>query len=214
MEVNYLKKLSSIFLIFISMSLAQENLGIDNTASTTHKFNDPIREYMFINNVDFISTIIDLNYDFDEALEILNLDANETSSLGFLWMDCIETGVVGVQGSAEEIGLKSSDLEDYLNLRLKNDLGFLEICESDDYVKKNTLTVNVDVWTVGTDYPIAVHIKIISFTLGSVPDFHNKPFQSAALGVSSPTKISEAVTDSIEELVKLMSVSYLKAVGQ
>ncbi len=197
-----------------SSAISSQKDEMQSPSDSIQSYSDPIRQYMVVNNVSYYVASDDLGYTNDEALNILGLDMFETQSLGFIWVDCINPFVF-IQGSAEEIGLEIDDLESYLKLRLRNDLGFLEICRPDDYADKISLSIYVNVWTVGNDYPVAFHIEFYTSILApSVPYFHSKPFETDMLGYASSEKIYEQVTDSIEELVKATAIAYIKAVGQ
>jgi len=125
--------------------------------------------------------------------------------------------IVTVKGSAEKIGLHSDDLSDFLMLRLKNSLGSLEklsdrkyFSMSDDESNDNKMmTITLDVWTVGDDYPIAFHVH---FQAG--PQTNVRLYEDQILGYGSRINVPLSIKQSITDLVDTFAIKFYRIRGE
>lgn len=178
-----------------------------------------IRSWMLENDADFYSTIQHFGIDSDTAVAALGFENSwSIAQLGFLWTSCV-LPTVSLQGSAESIGLTDTGLNGILGLRLRNDLSFLPRCGNDYSEPKNEsmLFVDLAVWTVGDDYPVAYHVELTTYQFSmvhSIPRQFNEPFTTAYLGYARSTDVSGELNKIIEEIVRDMAISYVRATGQ
>lgn len=132
---------------------------------------------------------------------------------GFKTIDSFGMVNVSLQGSAEKIGLKKEELTDYLRLRFKNSFAGLPYKEEDlfkiyqDATKSGkTGVINVTVWTVGDDYPIAYHIAIAAGNLAEP-----RQYETALLGYGSNKNVPDTVRKGISDLTDDLAVAFFKA---
>ena len=136
---------------------------------------------------------------------------------GFKSIESFSSLRVYFNGTAKDIGLNKDELTNFLKLRFKNSFAgtayqqtdFKKIMNESDAQKSKRGVIEIKIWTVGNDYPIAFHIEISS---GNYSNFEQ--YKTAFLGYSSKEKIFESVKKSITELVDDLAVSYFKARGE
>jgi len=116
-------------------------------------------------------------------------------------------------GSAEKIGLKQDELQDYLHLRFKNsfagmdfkpDEGLIESFNNFEKAKKNG-TIIITVWTVGEDNPVAYHIQLLAGTL-----VDRKLYDNQVLGYDSKKNMPYIVRNTISDLIDDFAIFLLK----
>lgn len=125
-------------------------------------------------------------------------------------------GLIGVslEGSAEKIGLKKENLTDYLRLRFKNSFAGMEFEETENLWQtmqnkdeaKKVGSINVKVWTVGENYPVAYHIAISAGNLSS-----SREYENSVLGYGSKQDLPEYVREIISKMVDDLAVTFFKA---
>lgn len=180
-----------------------------------------IRKWMYDGNHGWIEAFTHYNLTATTLAQKLGLDGMEQlPELGFMWATCVRASV-SLEGSAEEIGLSTSELTDYLSLRLRNDLSFLPKCTNDVTSKANAgqTVVDLRVWTVGKDYPVAyyIHLDTNVYTVAgghSVPRDSSNPFQTEYLGYGNSNSVPGSVDKIIEDSVRSLGEAYLKGTGK
>lgn len=136
---------------------------------------------------------------------------------GFLTIERFAYIEVSVSGSAEKLGLKEDKLTDQLRLRFKNNFAGMVFEEPDSLVQvvlnpdsaQKYGSLHVSVWTVGDDYPIALHVEI---TAGNLT--RTDQYKRAVLGYGSKKDVPETVRKKIGELVEEAAVTFFKARGE
>jgi hypothetical protein len=140
---------------------------------------------------------------------------------GFITINTFSSIDVYLQGTAEDIGLSKEELTDYLRMRFKNSFANLEFKETDfgsiwnesNEERAKRGIIEIKIWTVGDDYPIAFHIEIRAGNYAG--DYSNmSQYKSAILGYDSKSKIQNTTKESISELVDELAVSFFKARGE
>lgn len=135
------------------------------------------------------------------------------------WVD------VELSGSAEEIGIKKSELERLIRLRFRNDLSMIphEVIRVQDALEeveydyasnllKGRGLVTCMIWTVGTQYPIAYNIECF---LGSFNGFIDDYFNPRAeyLGYAGLEGIDSVMDETIRDAVADMSSQFIEMKG-
>lgn len=123
---------------------------------------------------------------------------------------------------AEEIGLDSDELTEFLRLKYKNNFAgfpykdvFAEedaekLIESlqDEVLQSMTGVIIVNVWIVGTNYPIAYHIET---TAGSLAEMS---YENAVLGYGSSENVPDHVKKTINDMVEGLAIAFYKTRGE
>ena len=117
------------------------------------------------------------------------------------------------EGSAEKIGIKQDELQDYLRLRFKNsfagmdfkpDEGLMEPFPNLEKAIKNG-TILIMVWTVGEDNPVAYHIRLLA---GTVAD--RNLYDHQVLGYDSKKNMPYIVRNIISDLIDEYAIFFFK----
>ncbi len=124
--------------------------------------------------------------------------------------------VVNFGGENEEkLGLNQKQLKDYLKLKYKNNFASFpyktapEAYLYDDTKRKKVGIIEIYIWTVGSDYPVAYYIRLRAGHFSDV-DIIELP----ALGFNSKDGINSAVKKYISELVEDFAIFFFKARGE
>lgn len=119
------------------------------------------------------------------------------------------------EGSAEKIGVKQDELQDYLRLRFKNSFSRIEskpdkgLMESfgkldfDKAIKYGTILIRV--WTVGEDDHVSYHIQLLA---GNLVD--RKLYDNEVLGFDSKKNMPNVVRNTISDLVDEFAIFFFK----
>jgi len=116
-----------------------------------------------------------------------------------------------LRGTAAEIGLDSRTLDTFLEKQFLQDFAFLQ---SDFAFDKTYETWEIglfecEVWTVGSNYPIAFHVQC---TGGSMDE--PRHWRNATLGYGPKDKIVEMVKKTIDSIVDDYATFVQKARGK
>jgi len=117
---------------------------------------------------------------------------------------------------------RSDNLSDYLKLRIKNNMGDINILtdseandfysEFDGYSKENLKKYgrfNIRIWLIGDNYPIAYHVKANFGTF-----LNNNLWSDEYLGYSNSNNIKKVSKEIINKIVEGVSITYLKVKGE
>jgi hypothetical protein len=124
---------------------------------------------------------------------------------------------VSLTGTAEKLGLNTAQLTDHLALRFKNNFAGMKYEEMmkpytvppGDAARSKIGTLWCHVWTVGDNYPVALHVTC---RLGNFvdPDVHS----NAVLGYASKASIQSEVKDSLNSLSEEFAIFFFKMRGE
>jgi hypothetical protein len=135
---------------------------------------------------------------------------------------------VSLDGSAEDIGLNHQDLQEFVTLKFKNIFTGYELKKLPDDalgpmdengdilfkgVDKNEwalLTVNI--WTVGTNYPVAYHLKLTIGRLGG--GCHGYEDQSLGYATAKNLRETRQLKDSITDMMERAATELMKLQGK
>jgi len=155
---------------------------------------------------------LDTMSDFSQRLDyVLNVKP-------FVDVDAFCAGVFGIQS---DLGLDDSTFEDYLRLRLKNNLSnypLLNPCNKSDSLfaslNGDKAVVLITIWTVGTEYPIALYIKLhVTISYSLTGEVESTVHDQEHLGVCSRATCEDRIKTSIDEMVENLAITFLKAKG-
>jgi len=145
-----------------------------------------------------------------EALhKMLYRDFKDIESFGYI--------MVFFQGKdTKKIGLNEYELTDYVKLSFKSNFGkmkyknmsierFPSIYYNEAEAKK-TGRIICWVWVVGTDYPIAYHIRCEA---GNFKDF--SIWSDAVLGYSSKRNVLDDVRKGLDKMMERLAIDFFKA---
>ncbi len=123
------------------------------------------------------------------------------------------TSVVLSGDDAERIGLDKNELTNYLKLRIKNNFTGIKLetvaSDADKYDKKNKGRIIVDVWIVGTKYPIAYLVEYYFF------DGHtDELWTEKMMGCGSIDSVKTGVKSSIDTLTQNLAILFFKVRGE
>ena len=173
-----------------------------------------IRQHLVSNYLTLHEVMESMNLELSETMEKLGFDTiTDIGSLGFNFSTCVSPGIL-FSGSAEEIGISENSLNNFLKLRLRNDVQSLKLCDSDEEAASlSKLYLWLNVWTVGESYPIAYHLDF-STHLTLAPDGLNTPFEASYLGYANVAALEDEIKSATEEAIRTMGIAYLKGVGE
>lgn len=124
--------------------------------------------------------------------------------------------IVGLEGSAEKIGLSRSFLNDFLKLQIKNSFNGIKLKNIKMFSTVNGKyqqnknphigRVYVKVWTIGDDFPIAYHV---SLTAGTYEKY--RIYTDAVLGYGSKKNVPDSIKGSISKMIDRFAISFFKA---
>ena len=118
---------------------------------------------------------------------------------------------VQLRGTAEDIGLDSRTLASFLEAKFLQEFTFLQ---NDFSFEKTYETWEIglfdcDVWTVGSSYPIALHVQCTGGSMDEPRHWHY-----ATLGYGPKEKIAETVTKALDSIVGEYAAFVRKASGK
>lgn len=144
-------------------------------------------------------------------------DLDRLSYPGFWTIKQFALVDVSLEGTAEKLGLKEKHLNEYLRLRFKNNFSGMQFKEPDTLFrillnKEEAVkygSINVRIWTVGDDFPVAFYIELKAGNLTDVDEY-----KRAMLGYGSRKNVPETVRNAITELVEDAAVDFFKTRGE
>jgi hypothetical protein len=114
---------------------------------------------------------------------------------------------------AKKIGLNENQLTDFAKLKFKNNFSDIQYTDrsnnlaevlTDDKSAATVGLINIRVWIVGDDYPIAYHVAIQAGGL------KNPSYKNAYLGFGSKRNVPDTVKKAIEEFIEEFAVDFFK----
>ncbi len=119
------------------------------------------------------------------------------------------TNVYFMGDDAEKIGLNVMELTDYLRLRIRNNFENIKIEDSgiDKYKDEQVGMIKIRVWGLGTDYPIAYHLKC---------EFRNNirlVWGQEYMGIADKERILNAVKEGIDVLIQVLAMDFFDVRG-
>ena len=120
------------------------------------------------------------------------------------------TNVYFMGDDAEKIGLLNvMELTDYLRLRIRNNFENIKIEDSgiDKYKDEQVGMIKIRVWVLGTDYPIAYHLKC---------EFRNNirlVWGQEYMGIADKERILNAVKEGIDVLIQVLAMDFFDVRG-
>lgn len=140
--------------------------------------------------------------------EVMYRGFRDVKSFGAIW--------VRVREDAEKIGLRPDELADLVKLRYKNNFAGLPFKKKgiedfglDDTTRKQYGFIDVEVWVVGDDYPIAYHIELDAGTWA-------KPsiYTDAALGYGNKSSVPKTAREIISGMVERLAIKFFAIRGE
>lgn len=114
---------------------------------------------------------------------------------------------------AKKIGLDDKELTDFARLKFKNNFAGIQFTDRSkdlleifkDEKQKSTIgSINIRVWIVGDNFPIAYHIEIKAGGI-SQPSYLN-----AVLGYGSKQNVPDTVKTTIEKFIEGFAIDFFK----
>lgn len=136
-------------------------------------------------------------------------------------LDTLSWVQVSFQTDIQELEEAKSGLERLIRLRMRNDMSFLQhevksFNEAvDEFFEKSRRElrrrgqVGCTIWTVGDDYPVAMHVecKLSGYGVGS--SFFSE-FETAGLGYSSAREVKTQAEDFIREQIQTIASDFFE----
>ena len=142
----------------------------------------------------------------DELAQEMGLaSAFDLEILGVWWVECISPSVQFF-GTAENL-LDDEYLVTIMELRLRNDLSAVPICEEDQF--EGRLDLDLLVWTVGDEYPVAAYEEYSTY-VWDAPDLHRNPWGVEWLGTQDPQRLQRSIENDIEESIRDFALEFFK----
>ncbi len=112
--------------------------------------------------------------------------------------------------NAKKIGLDANELTDYLKLKIKNNFANIriEVPDSDKYTDKQVGFIDLRVWVVGDNYPIAYHLRL-RFLHSDYSKCNNLIWDNEWLGFGSKDNVSE-LKKVIDGLIQELAILFFK----
>jgi hypothetical protein len=116
-----------------------------------------------------------------------------------------------LRGTAEDIGLDSRTLDSFLEMKFLQNFAFLQSVFAFDktYETWEIGLFECEVWTVGSNYPIAFHVQCAG---GSMDE--PRHWRTATLGYGPKGKIVEMVKSTLDSIVEDYATFVQKAHGR
>src|SRR6476661_9120178 len=116
-----------------------------------------------------------------------------------------------LRGTAEKIGLDRQSLSSFLGMKFLNEFAFLQ---SDFAFDKTYQTWEIglfecETWTVGVNYPIALHVQCAGGSMDEPREWHY-----ASLGYGPQNKMSETVRETLDSIIQEYATFVRKAGGK
>ncbi len=116
-----------------------------------------------------------------------------------------------LRGTAEKIGLDRQSLSSFIGMKFLNEFAFLQ---SDFAFDKTYQTWEIglfecETWTVGVDYPIALHVQCAGGSMDEPREWHY-----ASLGYGPQNRMSETVRETLDSIIQEYATFVRKAGGK
>jgi len=116
-----------------------------------------------------------------------------------------------LRGTAEKIGLDRQSLSSFIGMKFLNEFAFLQ---SDFAFDKTYQTWEIglfecETWTVGVNYPIALHVQCAGGSMDEPREWHY-----ASLGYGPQNKMSETVRETLDSIIQEYATFVRKAGGK
>lgn len=130
---------------------------------------------------------------------------------------------------AEKVGLDAYELMKYTRLRVKNNFANIKLGNSntkgrfsgknvDSYTDEQLGNIKLRVFIIGTDYPIAYHIRcrfLLGKNVGDGFRFYNKYiWELEMMGISNKDEILNAVKKGIDGLIEVLATDFFTVRGE
>ena len=120
---------------------------------------------------------------------------------------------VSISGDAEKIGLDANELTDYLRLSVKKNFANIKLEDApfDKYEPEQKGRIEMTVWVVGEDYPVAYYTraKLRNFT-----SLHCVIWEDERLGFGSKDDVPDSIKNCIDNITKDLAVDFFTVRGE
>ncbi len=140
--------------------------------------------------------------DFEDHLDrLFYKDFNEIKILDK------EMTYVSISGDAKKIGLDADELTDYLRHNIEKNFADMKLEDApfDKYEPEQKGRIEVTVWIVGEDYPVAY------YTRGKLRNFSSLKYimwEDERLGFGSKDNVPDLIKKSIEHIIKDLAIDF------
>ena len=117
---------------------------------------------------------------------------------------------VSISGDAKKIGLDAGELTDYLRLNVEKNFADLKLEDApfDKYEPEQKGRIEVTVWIVGEDYPVAY------YTRGKLRNFSSLNcviWEDDRLGFGSKDNVPDLIKKCIDDITKDLAIDFFTA---
>ncbi len=114
---------------------------------------------------------------------------------------------VSISGDAKKIGLDADELTDYLRLSVEKNFADIKLEDApfDKYEPEQKGRIEVTVWIVGEDYPVAY------YTRGKLRNFSSlncTMWEDERLGFGSKDNVPDLIKKCIEHIIKDLAIDF------
>ena len=118
-----------------------------------------------------------------------------------------EMTYVSISGDAKKIGLDADELTDYLRLSVEKNFADIKLEDApfDKYEPVQKGRIEVTVWIVGADYPVAY------YTRGKLRNFSNLScviWEDERLGFGSKDNVPDLIKKCIDDIIKDLGIDF------